>query len=523
VVALVLRLRLALLANAFRRSPWQVLGLVAAAVYGILVTVLAIGALAGLRDADVDSARDIVVAGGALVVLGALVVPLVLGSDDALDPRRFAPYGIEPRRLALALGVAALVGAPGAALVVVALTTVVTWARDPATALLAILAAVAAVVTCVLVARLSTVAASVLLSTRRARETTGLVAGLVAVLLVPVVVALAQADLLDDGLRPIRPLLGALSWTPLGAAWAAPAAAVAGDTGGALGMLLVALASAALLALLWTRAVPWALTAPDRARGGRTQTGLGWFGRFRATPAGAVAARSVTYWIRDPRYRATLVLIPVLPLVLLVPLVIVDVDAHVLALVPLPVMALFLGWSVHNDTAHDHTAVWLHVVSGIRGTADRLGRVVPVLAIGVTLVAIGAPLSALGFGDPTVLPSVIGVSGGVLLAGVGLASFSSARFPYPASRPGDSPFHAPQTVGAGASTVPTLTFIATVVLALPSAWLAGLGLAHGGAYPAWALVVGLGIGVVASVGGVLGGGRVFERRGPELLAFAQRH
>ncbi|WP_414172607.1 hypothetical protein [Clavibacter tessellarius] len=63
MVALVLRLRLALLANAFRRSPWQVLGLVVAAVYGILVTVLAIGALAGLRDADVSSARDIVVAG----------------------------------------------------------------------------------------------------------------------------------------------------------------------------------------------------------------------------------------------------------------------------------------------------------------------------------------------------------------------------------------------------------------------------------------------------------------------------
>lgn len=523
MVALVLRLRLALLANAFRRSPWQVLGLVAAGVYGILVTVLAVGALAGLRDADAAAARDLVVAGGALVVLGALVVPVVLGSDDAMDPRRFAPYGIEPRRLALALAVAALVSVPGVVLAVVALTTVVTWARDPVTALVAVLGALAAVVTCVLVARVSTVLASVLLSTRRAREATGLAAGLVAVLLVPAVVALAQADLLDDGLRPARGLLGVLAWTPFGAAWAAPAAAVAGDAGGALGMLLVAVASAALLALLWIRLVPWALTAPDRTGGGRTQTGLGWFGRFGASPAGAVAARSVTYWIRDPRYRATLVLIPVLPLVLLVPLVIVDVDAHVLALVPLPVMALFLGWSVHNDTAHDHTAVWLHVVSGIRGVADRVGRVVPVLAIGVPLVAIGAPLSALGFGDMSVLPSMVGVSGGVLLGGVGLASFFSARFPYPASRPGDSPFHAPQTVGAGGSTVPTLTFIASVVLALPSAWLAWMGLVHGGAYPAWSLVVGLGIGVLALVGGLVGGGRVFERRGPELLAFAQRH
>ncbi|WP_414172605.1 hypothetical protein [Clavibacter tessellarius] len=71
--------------------------------------------------------------------------------------------------------------------------------------------------------------------------------------------------------------------------------------------------------------------------------------------------------------------------------------------------------------------------------------------------------------------------------------------------------------------MPTLTFIATVVLALPSAWLGWLGLVHGGAYPTWSLVVGLGIGVLALLVGVVGGGRVFERRGPELLAFAQRH
>ncbi|RII97585.1 ABC transporter permease, partial [Clavibacter michiganensis subsp. insidiosus] len=121
------------------------------------------------------------------------------------------------RRLALALGAAAVVSVPGAVLVVVALTTVITWARDPLTGLVSVIAACAAVVTCVLVARISTVLSSILLSTRRAREATGLAAGLVAVLLVPAVVALAQADLLDDGLRPARGVLGVLAWTPLGA------------------------------------------------------------------------------------------------------------------------------------------------------------------------------------------------------------------------------------------------------------------------------------------------------------------
>jgi ABC-2 type transport system permease protein len=37
------------------------------------------------------------------------------------------------------------------------------------------------------------------------------------------------------------------------------------------------------------------------------------------------------------------------------------------------------------------------------------------------------------------------------------------------------------------------------------------------------VVAGLGIGVLTLVAGLVGGGRVFERRGPELLAFAQRH
>ncbi|OUD80956.1 hypothetical protein BC477_18095 [Clavibacter michiganensis subsp. michiganensis] len=69
-------------------------------------------------------------------------------------------------------------------------------------------------------------------------------------------------------------------------------------------------------------------------------------------------------------------------------------------------------------------------------------------------------------------------------------------------------------MSAGGSTVPTLTFLATVVLALPSVWLGWMGLVHGGAYPMWSLLVGLGIGVVTLVVGVAGGGRVFERRGP---------
>ena len=45
--------------------------------------------------------------------------------------------------------------------------------------------------------------------------------------------------------------------------------------------------------------------------------------------------------------------------------------------------ACFLGWSLHNDVAYDRTAIWLHVASGVRGVADRVGRLVPVLIVGI--------------------------------------------------------------------------------------------------------------------------------------------
>ena len=37
---------------------------------------------------------------------------------------------------------------------------------------------------------------------------------------------------------------------------------------------------------------------------------------FPGTPTGAVAARALTYWIRDPRYAQSLITIPLVPAVL---------------------------------------------------------------------------------------------------------------------------------------------------------------------------------------------------------------
>lgn len=523
MVAHVLGLRLRLLAGAFRRSPWQVVGMVLGLLYGLGIAVVAVTALAGLRLLPVDVAGPIVIVIGALIVTGFLLVPLAFGVDDAMDPRRFALFGIENSRLTVSLAVAALLSVPSLVITAVAVAQIVTWTRSPFATVVAMIGAAAIVATCVLGARVTTSIAAFLLSSRRAREFTGLIAVVVLVSLSPVVVLLASIDWARDGLSVLRDIAQTLSWTPLAAAWSAPVDASAGDVGPALLKLLIALATVAVLWYSWAALVRRMLVTPHREAPAKAYHGLGWFGRLPATPAGVIAARSLTYWVRDARYRISLVVIPIVPAITIVPLIVGGVPSHVIWLLPVPLMALFLTWSIHNDVAYDHTAIWMHVAAHTSGRADRIGRVVPVLLVGVPLLTAGAVVCARGFGDMDALPALLGVTGCILLVGLGLSSVMSAAFPYPAVRPGDNPFQQPQSSGGAAALIQGVSFLAIIVLSLPSILFAIAGVYGEGDGEWWALWIGLGIGVVCLVAGVLGGGAIFSRRAPELLAFSGRN
>jgi ABC-2 type transport system permease protein len=523
VVAHFLGLKLRILGNTFKRSPWQLVALGIGLLYGLGVCVLAILGLIGLRLADVEVARNVVVIGGSLVVLGFLLVPLVVGVEDTLDPRRFSLFGMSNDTLALGLVAAAMVGVPSLVIASVAMSTVATWSRGAGPTVLAVVSAVLVTLTCVLGARVTTSVAAMVLASRRARDTTGIVAIVALVLISPGASLLANVDWGQDTLAAFSTIERSLSWSPLGAAWAVPADAAAGDYAGSLSKLLIASAFVAVLALAWRGIVARMLVTPEREAHVKSYGGLGLFDRFRATPTGAIAARSLTYWLRDPRYRVSLVMIPILPVILFVPLSIAGVPVEALWLMPLPVMCLFLGWSIHNDVAYDSTAVWLHVASGTRGTADRIGRIVPVVLAGIPLILIGSVVSAHFHGELDVLPSLIGVSSAILFAGIGISSVMSARFPYPAVQPGDSPFTQPQSSGAAAALLQSMSFLVSIVIASPALVFAGLGMVYGDEWAQWSLVSGLAISVLSVCGGVVWGGRIFERRGPEILAFATRN
>ncbi len=523
MVAQFLGLKLRLLGNLFRRSPWQIVGLVVGLIYGLGLAVFLTIALVALRFVpEAEPVRDVIVIGGALVVLGFLVIPLIFGVDDTMDPRAFALFGMPNRSLSFGLALSALIGVPALVLSIVLVGYIVTWTRGVGETLLALIAAVIALASCVLLARVSTSIASFLLSTRRAREFTGVIGLFAVVMISPVVILLGSVDWATHGPAVFSGVADVLSWTPFGAVWAIPGDAATGQWGQALLKLVIAGATLWLLWLAWQALVARMLVTPGREAASKAYQGIGWFDRLPHNPGGAIAARSITYWTRDARYWVSLLMIPVLPVILMLALSVGGVGNGYLALLPVPVMSLFLGWTIHNDVAYDSTAIWLHVTSGTRGLADRLGRLVPALVLGVVVIGLGTGVSMLLYRDWSAMPSLLGVSTCLFLGGLGFGSYTSARFPYPVSKPGDSPFAQPQSSGTAAALVQSVTLFGTLLLAVPAIGFAILGFTENPEWHLASLLAGCGAGLVALIVGVLAGSRTFERRGPELLAAALR-
>jgi ABC-2 type transport system permease protein len=522
VVAVFLRLRLTQLSHSLRRPPVHLLGLTVLLGYAIAGTGFALGAIDDLREVDHGTAGSVIVVCGSLLLLGYLLVPLFFGADDPADPRACATVAMPPGQIAVGLVVSAFISVPSVLLMILAGSQVLAWTEHPGAVAVAVLSAVIIVATGVLGARTTRAVAAFWLHGRRSREIVGLIVAGMLLLVSPGLIAIASTDWSSREARGrLAGVAQVLAETPLGAPWAAPARFAGGDPQGAWLHLFYGMVVLAALWAAWRLLVGKMLVTPQRPEDTLRTTGLGWFAVMPGNPVGAVAARSLSYWVRDGRYRLALLVVPVVPILLIVPLLIAGVWWQNLALVPLPVMCLFLGWIIHNDISTDNTAIWLHIATETSGWADRIGRTVPPLLLGLPLIAIGAPVTTRLYGVPDVLPSVVGVSICLLLAGLGISSAVSARHPYPTVRPGDSPFAQPQSTSA--SPGQALSFFGTILATSPVFVLAAFGLSVGQQWNELALLAGITIGVGGYILGVSVGARTFTERAPELLAFNLRN
>jgi ABC-2 type transport system permease protein len=517
MVAHLLRLKLTLLRNSVRRSPWQLVGLGIGALYALGLVGLGVFGLDLLRGADAGLAQTVVVLGGAAALLGWALVPVAASAADmTLDPARFTTLAVPMPQLLAGLTLGGLIGIPGIATSLVALATVATWSRNVAGAAGALLGAVLGVLSCILLSKVVTTATAGLASSRRFKDVSSVAFLIPLVLLGPIMAGIYEGIAGSGDFLP--GLAGALSWTPAGAAWSLGGELAAGGYGVAALKLVIALATLAGLALCWKVLLQRALVTPPYAGSTKKRAaGLGFFGLFPATPTGAVTARSLIYWLRDPRYAGALVVVPLLPVLLLFQAG--QTGSYGMLAFVGPLTAFLLAWSISTDVSYDNTAFALHLSTGVPGVSDRLGRALACLLFALPVVLAFSILPFLFSAEWDRLPGLLGLSLGILFSGLGLSSVVSARYTVAVPLPGDSPFKKPPGNVAQTLAVQFGGMGVLLLLVAPEIALVAAQFITGSAVPGW-INLGLGtvLGLALFTAGVRLGGKWLDARGPELLA-----
>jgi ABC-2 type transport system permease protein len=304
-------------------------------------------------------------------------------------------------------------------------------------------------------------------------------------------------------------------WTPLGWAWALPLDASRGDPTGFAVHAFLALAFVAGLGVAWVHLVDGVLTRPDRTSAGeRVRTGSVLPRLLGTSPVAAVALRRIQAWRRDTRLVSIAMRTFLLP-VLLIGQALFFRGTVQSASLGVFFLAVFCGLTLMNDLAFDGPSWWIHIATGLSGTADRLARVIAsTVVFGPVLVLAYAACVALDLLAHPV--GFLGVALCGLFCGLGLAAWVGAFTPGTAPRAGSDPFAARSGAGAAGCLTAIVSMVGPVLLAAP----VGIAYAFSSHSPVadlLLLVLGIAWGVVVTATGVFLGGRHLDRTAPEML------
>ena len=514
------RLRWALTLNQWRRSTFTLVLAVLGALYVLGLAVFVVVMLVTfLPDAwVVDRGTVTVLVASALALGWLLIPPFITGVDATLDPHSFVLFPVRARTLIAGLTLSAFTTPSGLATLIVMLGTGLSWWDIPAALAAGLVGGALTAVTAVASGYGLAGLMAAYAGRRRVREVLS-IALLIPVMLSGVIVAQALDSLGD--LFDVAPRVAAVAaWTPFGAGPAAAWAVAEGQGLRAAAHLLVAAAWCLAALALWHLAVrrtvePVAVGGGSAREAGRADGApLRWLGRPATGPRTAIAARAQRYWLRDPRYAAGLVMIPVLAAVLWFASTAGGDAGPGLGMLTMlgPVSAWALAYSISADIAYDHTAFHLHVVSGVRGVDDRWGRVLGLAGWGVPMILLVTTATVAAAGDWSLLAPMLGLALGLFGTTAGLSAFVSARFVYPVPKPGDSPFATPQGAAMRTMLVQGAAMLVSLALAVPFLVPFVVRLVTGAAVWGWVTVaLGLAWGAVALWLGVRLGARWYDR------------
>ena len=236
------------------------------------------------------------------------------------------------------------------------------------------------------------------------------------------------------------------------------------------------------------------------------------------SPVGAVAAKSLRYWRRDPRYLTgglTTLTVPLLFVVTNAATTGADAGA-LLFLAPLA-LGFFAGTTLAQELSYDGSALWLHVTSGISGRSDRAGRVLALLTLVLPVLLLSFVVLTVVTGRTDLVLPASAAAVAVLLGGLGGGAWVGAWFQVAVPPPGHNPFQAHS--GGGIETLVSfaLTVLVMTVSASPALVLAGFGL-DDPRVAVIALLVALVVGGATLALGVRRGGARLDAAWPEVLS-----
>ena len=533
----------------FRRSIWAVIGLVIAAVYAVLALLgLAVGYLAAAFEAP-ETGPLIALLAGSVLAIGWAIVPIFFsGLDGTLDESRFVLFPIEPATLQKGQFLGGFVGIPGVASVLAVLLGLIAYGSQPLLLIVYLVCAVLGLANLMVWARLANRLGIMLSANPRVANVLMIVA--VVLMMSMGFIFGGTATYLSrhwDALLPFLPWLGV---TPFGSAYAVPYWLAAGNVPAALGCLVLTLGYLAGGWWLWGKNLARSMAnvggSAHHASAAEVAAGdLGLFARFPATPRGAVAARTLHSLLKDNRLQMLTVTTVMMYLLLAVgfPLFMSATGGSIQGKIgfgPNPEQAtqvvnsgvmqlfgfwiyfctVFTGYYMCYLVSYDNTAFSLHVLSPLRGIDDRIGRLwgysILVAPIVVLMVLVASAVN----GHLELFPIVLMHQLGVFAAAAGMGCVLDTFISPPMAPPGANPFKNPKNnEGMGKQLLLMLSMAVVMLSALPGGisvivyvFLTQnlLTLVIGGALQ---LIIGAGL----LVGGVVWGGRRFDRMSPRML------
>lgn len=548
--------------NTLRAQTWVlVLSLVMYIYAAVMVIGLGVALIVAMATRQ-SLAPDLMIAAGALFVLGWVLLPIIFASQEGtLDPPKLATFLSPSRGLAWSLVLVTGVGAAGVYYAVFAVVQVIGWAtRGPLPAIAAFIGSCLAIAISFTWTRAASAWAGRGRVSRSGRDRAGIIGFLVIMVVFVPMGYWLPAVIESFGAEFWSAMLGYLRWTPFGAPWAIPAAVAEHAWGQAGAFAAISAVTLALGWWIWIRQLGPAMTGAhtpvsaeaDRAiaegralidptvdASGSTYqvSGSGaprylpgadrWLALGVKEPTAAIAERTRIYWVRDPRLIVQMIagLILVLMGVLMVKVMGAQIpDEAGAPMLPMGIgltafSAFIIGTVVGTLLQYDSTALWVEISAGVRGRSDRAGRFLGTMVLAFGVIA----ASGIIFGVLVQLT----VPGTLLLLAVMALLFCcstaattiiGSQWVYPVQPPGASPM---SSKGSG-------QFFTTMLVGLAQMFVAVLFAAIPLALLAWAFFTGapwllaaVAFALVWAVGvtfaGIFIGGKILDRSQVEVL------